>query len=330
VFVAVHGRNFGWMALVFAACWLCCLTGASGQPQRGTVKPATISPAQIGVFLASTGKSDPREAMEAVKALGLYMIQLSKLPDRYYTPEGAREIAGLMRQIGTHASAVVVVFDGESYKDQDAVKATVGFRPAPLIEARIAHARRCIDFAAALGVNIVTFHVGFVPSDVNDPIYRRMLDAVSNIAGYGAQKHVTISLETGQETGAELLRFIDQIKVSKVGVNFDAANLVLYGKEDPPAALRTLLDRVTSVHLKDGLPPQNPHQLGTEVRLGEGKAEVKTCLRMLAAAGFQGPLVIENYVWRRGTDPTGELRKAKDFTQSALAELEAGSPRPPL
>ena len=260
--------------------------------------------------------------MKAVKALGLDMIQVSKLPERYYTPEGAREFVAAMRETGIHASAVVVVFDGESYRDQDAVRETVGFRPARLLAGRIAHARRCVDLASAIGAKIVTFHVGFLPANADDADYRGMLDAVSRVAAYAETKQVTISLETGQETAAELARFIDQIKSARVGVNFDTANLVLYGIEDPPVALRALLARVTSVHLKDGLPPADPHRLGTEVRLGDGKADVKTCLRILAEAGFQGPLVIENYVWRAGTDPLSELRKAKEFALSTLAGFE--------
>jgi hypothetical protein len=41
---------------------------------------------------------------------------------------------------------------------------------------------------------------------------------------------------------------------------------------------------------------------------------VRECLRRLDAAGFRGPLIIENYVWReRGTDPLEELARARDF-----------------
>jgi sugar phosphate isomerase/epimerase len=320
-----HLRWAGAVLALFAV-FCACPAPALGQPPHPVTGSGKYLSAQIGVFLASTGRSDPREAMQAVKSLGLDMIQVSRLPDRYYTPEGAREFGALMRETGLHASAVVVVFSGESYKDQDAVRATVGFRPAQLIDQRVAHARRCVDFAAALHVKIVTFHVGFSPGDSSDPDYRRMLDAVSNVAAYATRKRVTISLETGQETAAELVRFIEQIKGARVGVNFDVANLVLYGIEDPPAALRALLPRVTSVHLKDALPPPDSHQLGTEVRLGEGKAQVKTCLRILMDAGFRGPLVIENYVWRRGTDPLGELEKAKRFTQSTLAEIASPAP----
>lgn len=277
---------------------------------------------QVGVFLRCTGRKDPREALEAVKSLGLNMIQISKLPDRFYTPEGAQEFRSLLQQTGIHASAVVVVFDGESYKDQDSVRATVGFLPANLAESRSAYTRKCIDFASALGVKIVTFHVGFIPSDPGDATYKRMLNTISELAAYAAKRGVTISLETGQESGEELLHFINQITTAHVGVNFDTANLVMYGRDDPPRALRTLLGRVTSVHVKDALLPDNPHQIGTDMPLGEGKAHVKECLRILQNAHFQGPLVIENYVWQvRGTNPLDELRASKEFISRTLAEL---------
>lgn len=277
---------------------------------------------QVGVFLRCTGRTEPREALEAVKSLGLSMVQVSKLPDRFYTPEGAKEFQGMLRETGIRATSVVAVYDGESYKDQDSVRATVGFRPADLADARIAYTRRCVDFASALGVKIVTFHAGYIPQDTSDPAYQRMLRAVSTLAAYGAQHGVTISLETGQESGEELLRFIHQITVARVGVNFDTANLVLYGRDDPPKALRTLLSRVTSVHVKDGLLPVNPHLLGDEVRLGKGRGQVKECLRILQDANFRGPLIIENYVWdEHGTDPLNELRLSEEFIRSAIAEI---------
>ncbi|MBK5297577.1 MAG: sugar phosphate isomerase/epimerase [Vicinamibacteria bacterium] len=276
---------------------------------------------RIGVFLRSTGREEPAEALAAVKAVGLDLIQISRLPERFYTPEGAQEFDRMMKAAGVRAASVVVVFDGESYRDLDAVETTVGFRPAHLLDARLAYARKCVDFAAALGVKVVTFHMGVLPKDPADPTYRRMLDAVTSIAGYAAAKGTSISLETGQETGDELVRFLDAIPVARVGVNFDIANFVLYGMDHPPDALRRLLDRVTSVHVKDGLPPDAPRTLGREVRLGDGRGEVAACLEILRAAGFTGPLVIENYVARAsGADPLDELRRARAFIEKTLGE----------
>jgi sugar phosphate isomerase/epimerase len=143
---------------------------------------------RVGVFLRCTGQDDPRQALLAVKSLGLDRVQVSRLPDRFYTPEGARELAGLLKEAGVRADAVVVVFEGESYRDQESVMRTVGLRPAGLRPARMDYARRCIDFARAIGTTIVTFHMGFLPRDPADPVYAEMRDAVGALAAYAASK----------------------------------------------------------------------------------------------------------------------------------------------
>src|SRR5574341_32537 len=252
-------------------------SGASAGPPAAGPRPSE----RIGVFLRCTGEEEPRTALSAVKSLGLDRIQVSRLPDRYYTPEGAKEFAGLLKAAGVRSESVVVVFAGESYKDQESVVRTVGFRPVELREARLAYARSCVDFAAAIGTKIVTLHMGVLPRDPEHAIYRGMIETVGALAAYAARKDVTISLETGQETGEELARFLDTLTEVRVGVNFDTANLVLYGLDDPARALERLRGRVTSVHVKDGMPPENPARLGREVRLGEGQAQVAECLRIL-------------------------------------------------
>lgn len=287
-----------------------------------TAPHAPAPGSELGIFLRCTGKSDPKEALEAVRGLGLKMVQISKLPDRFYTPEGAAEMQALLKETGIRADAVVAVYDGEIYGDIQSIRETVGFLPEATMAERIAYTKKCIDFAAALGVKIVTFHMGFLPENPDDPVYQRMLGALTEVAQYAAAKGVTISLETGQESAEELLALIDRVQGARVMVNFDMANLVLYGKDDPPSALRKLLGRVTSVHVKDGSLPTDPALLGTEQRLGEGAAGVKECLHILKEANFEGPLVIENYVARRyQSDPVDELRKATDYVEKTLASL---------
>jgi len=268
----------------------------------------------VGIFLRCTGQDDPLRALQAVKALGLETIQVSKLPDRFYTPEGAHEFAEMLRATGIRADSVVAVFAGESYKDRDTVVRTVGFRPLHLIKERLEYLRKCVDFAQAIHAGIVTFHMGFLPDSPEDAAYRAMLAAVTDIAGYAATKGVTVSLETGQETGEQLAAFLDRITVARVGVNFDPANLIIYGVDSPSRALKHFVSRVTSVHVKDALLPETQGAMGREVRPGDGRAELDACFRILRASGFRGALIIENYVARgAGTDPMDELRTAKAF-----------------
>ncbi len=273
----------------------------------------------VGVFLRCTGQDDPLRALEAVKSLGLDTVQVSKLPDRFYTVEGAKEFSGFLRRTGIRADSVVAVFAGESYKDRDTVVRTVGFRPVELIAGRLEYLRRCVDFARAIGARLVTFHMGFLPKDPGDEAYRAMLAAVTDIAGHAAKQNVTISLETGQETGEEMAAFLDKITVARVGVNFDPANLVIYGVDSPSRALARFVSRVTSVHVKDALLPDAPGAMGREVRPGEGRAELSECFRLLREAGFTGALIIENYVARESrTDPMDELRQAKAFIEKQM------------
>ena len=303
---------------------LALIAGPKSAARGAEPPPVQPQPSErIGVFLRCTGEEDPRKALAAVKSLGLDRVQVSRLADRYYTAEGAREFARLLAGAGVRSDAVVAVFDGESYKDQESVLRTVGFRSAALRAPRLDYARRCVDFAAAIGTKVVTFHMGFLPRRPADPDYRDMLKAVGDVAVYAAGKGVTLSLETGQETGEELAAFLDEVEGARVGVNFDTANLVLYGLDHPARALAKLLDRVTSVHVKDGLLPEEPGRLGREVRLGEGRAQVAECLRILERSGFEGPLIIENYVWRDlRTDPLDELARARDFIRASLGRKD--------
>lgn len=297
-------------AAIVVLSWVPVLSLCAERPASGAER------LPIGIFLRSTGQEDPAQALDAVKSLGVDLIQVGRLPDRFYTSDGARDFAGMMKRAGIRAVSVVIVFDGESYKDREAVEKTVGFRPVALISERLAYARRVVDFAASIGTSIVTFHVGFLPKDSKDPIYRSMLEATDDLARYAAGKGITLSLETGQETAAELEDFLDRITSTRVGVNFDIANLVLYGMAAPPVAMKRLLPRVTSIHVKDGLPPADHRSLGRETRLGEGRADVRECLRILRESRFDGPLIIENYVWRESKlDPLEELRRAKEFIE---------------
>jgi L-ribulose-5-phosphate 3-epimerase len=302
-----------------AKAWACAAAAALvAQGASAQVRPQGKPGNAVGVFLRCTGQTEPLPALQAVKALGLETIQVSKLPDQYYTPAGAARFAAMLRDTGMRADSVVAVFAGESYADRDTVVRTVGFRPLHLIEERLEYLRKCVDFADAIGARIVTFHMGFLPENPEDEAYKSMLAAVTDIATYAAKKRVTVSLETGQETGEQLAAFLDRITTARVGVNFDPANLVIYGVDAPSRALRHIVGRVTSVHVKDALLPDAPGAMGREVRPGEGRAELPECLRMLRASGFTGALIIENYVARGlKSDPMDELRRATAFLKQS-------------
>jgi sugar phosphate isomerase/epimerase len=307
--------------VVFRSTLLLLRAGLTAWPAS---RPSNVSMDQVGIYLGSTARAEPVDlnaALDLVQSLGLHMIQISRLPERFYTKQGGADLLRMMRMRDIHATSVAVIYDGENYKDQRSVVETVGLRPAALMEERLEYTRKCVDFAAQLGVKFVTFHAGALPADPASADYQRMLEAMIHLTSYSRHRGVALALETGPESAEELLRFVGQIDTGRVGIQFDIASLVLYGRDNPPAALRALLGRITSVHIKDGLPPAAAGQLGVETRLGEGKAGVRECLRLLRDSNFPGPLVIESDLGRRpGADPAVELRRAVDFVSRALGE----------
>ncbi len=80
-------------------------------------------------------------------------------------------------------------------------------------------------------------------------------------------------------------------------INFDPANMILYGSGEPIEALRKVGHRVRSVHCKDAKWAARPGQeWGAEVPLGEGDVGMETFLRTLKDLGYTGPLTIEREI----------------------------------
>jgi hypothetical protein len=125
------------------------LSWSGGGPPDPAVAGGTLRE-RIGVFLRCTGREDPEKGLQAVRTLGLDRVQVSRLPDRFYTAAGASEFTRMLKATGIRADAVVVVFEGESYEDRDSVMRTVGLRPVQLRSARLAYAKKCIDFSAGI------------------------------------------------------------------------------------------------------------------------------------------------------------------------------------
>jgi len=93
----------------------------------------------------------------------------------------------------------------------------------------------------------------------------------------------------------EELDFIHDVGRENVGINFDPANMILYGTGDPIEALGVLGHKLLSVHVKDGdWPPKDkPGALGTERPLGQGAVGMERFVAKLKEIGYKNPLNIE-------------------------------------
>jgi sugar phosphate isomerase/epimerase len=118
------------------------------------------------------------------------------------------------------------------------------------------------------------------------------------------------ALETGQEPAAVLLRFIQDVGRPNLRINFDPANMILYGTGDPIEAWKTLAPWVISVHAKDGDWPDRsaPESLGSERPLGQGSVGMERFVQAVAASGFRGSLNVE----RETEDQSERLRDIRE------------------
>lgn len=241
---------------------------------------------------------DPVETLREVKSLGVRCGQLG-VPGEVSLDQAARK--AWKEALEAEQFTLVTIFaayKGESYADAPTVQRTVGFIPPATRAEREARTYEISDFAAALGVPSIACHVGFVPEDATSQDYKAVREMVRRVCDYAAKHKQTFALETGQEPARVLLRFIEDVSRPNLRINFDPANMILYGTGDPIEALDLLAPLVISVHCKDGdWPPKDqPAALGTERPLGQGSVGLERFINKLKAAGYRGPLSIEREV----------------------------------
>lgn len=216
--------------------------------------------------------------------------------------------AATLAEAGIAITSGMVSMAGEDYSTLESIARTGGVRPdATWTENR----RRCREAAARagdLGLRLVTFHAGFIPEDAADPGRDAVLARLRELADLFADRGIRIGLETGQETADTLLEALEALDRPEVGVNFDPANMILYGMGDPVASLRQLAPRVVAMHAKDAVPTAVPGTWGREVPLGEGAVDWSALLAV--AATIPGlPIAIER---EAGEHRVAEIRLARE------------------
>ncbi len=249
---------------------------------------------------------DPAQTLAELTALGIHSGQLGLPGD--LDLNCARQWRDALQAAEFRVFTVFAAYIGESYADIPTVQQTVGFIPPATRAERERRTLAVSDFAAIIGAPGIATHIGFVPESRDDPDYQAVRDMVRRICDYAASHRQTFALETGQEPARTLLAFLNDVDRPNLGINFDPANMILYGTGDPVEALGILAPLVLTVHCKDGDWPETgkPGALGKERALGEGSVGVGRFLEALQQAGYRGPLSIE----REASDPA---RRMKDI-----------------
>ncbi len=246
-----------------------------------------------------------RETLRSVKAFGVRAGQLG-FPGDLPLEGAAERWAHALSEEEFTATTAVCSYVGEDYSDIPTVQRTVGLVPQTTRQERVARTKTVSDVARALGIESVACHIGFVPHERDEPVYGEIRDVARDICDHCAHNTQAFTLETGQEPAKVLLTFIEDVERPNLKINFDPANMILYGTGDPLEALGLLGSHVISVHCKDGdWPPlDQPTALGLERPLGEGSVDVPGFLSKLKEVGYTDVLSIER------EEPNAEKRQA--------------------
>jgi L-ribulose-5-phosphate 3-epimerase len=283
-------------------------TARSAQPVASN---EGVKPLRLGLIIG-VGK-DPDAAMAKVQDLGLPTCQ-AFVDD--FEPGLAERLRQALDKHGIEATSLVVGGPGKEIWDFYQGPLTIGLVPRETRAARIAHLKRASDFAKQCGIPAVQTHCGFIPENPNDAVYRETVTAMREVAAHCRSNGQNFRYETGQETPITLVRAIQDVGMDNQGVNFDLANLILYGKANPVDAIEILAPYVQGIHAKDGLWPTNPKELGEEVPIGKGKVDFRRIIARLKELNYRGAITIEREI--SGAQQMEDVRAAKAYLEKLI------------
>ncbi len=269
-----------------------------------------------------------REGIKKAAELGLDGIQIyavsGEMAPENLTPTARKEILSYIKGLGLKVSALVGDPGGH------------GFTIHSDNPARIDQSKRIMDLAKDLEADIVSTHIGVIPSLKTHVRYQVLSEAMNKIGEYAEQVGGYFAIETGPENCRVLKEFIEGLDNQSIKVNYDPANLLMVTGDDPIKGVKLLGDLIVHTHAKDGIMVKqtDPEMIYNyfaeggiedlrlddyfkEMPLGRGHLQFERYLSALSEIGYQGFLTIEREV---GDNPITDIREAVNFLKNIVKE----------
>lgn len=268
--------------------------GLAGGCRRRT---GLVARTRLGV--CSWSYREPLDGVAAqMRAIGLNRIHLALQPflqgdARHGAAEGlaARKAVEARFASGEWVlSATMLSFRHEDYTTLETIRRTGGIVPDAHWDEVKGLVRAAAKLSAEWKAPYLSLHAGFL-DEKNPAALKTFTERMKFMVDVCGEAGVRLILESGQETAEDLARFL--ATVPGVGVNFDPANMILYGKGDPVAAVKTLAPWIRHVHVKDAVVTKTPGTWGTETVWGDGQVDPAAFFRALETAGYTGAFAIE-------------------------------------
>lgn len=274
---------------------------------------------KIGVCVSLDDINSMSKKFDGMLSEGFNCCQLISWKPELWNKENSAILNGLIKAKGITVSAFWCGWGGPAVWDFYDGQITLGLVPPEYRAARIKNLCDGADFAKALGITDVVTHMGFIPENPNDPQFAPFCVAVRQVAEHLKKNGQYLLFETGQETPVTMLRCFEKAGCDNLGVNLDTANVILYGKANPVDSLDVFGKYVRNLHAKDGFYPTNGHDLGREVRIGDGKVDFYALFKRLKELQYNSYVTIEREI--DGDKQTEDIRHAKKYLENIIEKV---------
>jgi sugar phosphate isomerase/epimerase len=285
--------------------------GTAVASTAGAASPPGVS-GRLAVCSWSLEPGSADDLLTKLAAAGGSRLQIALDPIRENQGGAWSDFAGLCSRKGVTCVSGMLGTVGEDYTTLDSIRRTGGVVPDATWPESWRNIQADADLAQRLGLKLVTFHAGFLPHEPSDPTFPKLQSRVRQVADLFASRGIGLGLETGQEQAETLAAFVKTLDRANVGVNLDPANILLYDKGDPVAAVRTLGPWLRQCHVKDAVRTKVPGTWGEEVPVGKGQVDWKAFFPALKEAGFTGNLCIER---EAGSQRVADIRAARAYVE---------------
>jgi L-ribulose-5-phosphate 3-epimerase len=285
----LNRRSF--VQLAGTACFAVAADPAQAIPQHGA--GSSLRAPRLGTVAKVMPGGSADATIKRVHDLGLPTCQVFF---EHLSMEQVTPLQDALKKYDVEVSAVSEHNPGRRIFDFDHGPSTIGVIPRETRRARVDALKLAADFARACDIPAIHSHLGFIPEDPNDPIYPGAVGAIKEVAEHCKDQGRVLLCETGEETPITMLRMIGDVGTGNVFVNLDTANLIMYGKGNPVDAMDVFGHLVRGMHAKDGLFPTDPHKLGDEVAIGQGRVDFPALFGRLKDVSYTSAITIEREI----------------------------------
>ncbi|MGB0716362.1 MAG: sugar phosphate isomerase/epimerase family protein [Phycisphaerae bacterium] len=246
----------------------------------------------LGVCCWSLSRDDVITGLNEAATLNVRIAQIGFFSAHAMANADTASIKQTAAKHDIRLTGLFVGFEGEDYTSRESLRATGGLMPDSDQSRRSEHVLQAVEHAESMGVPTVVMHAGTAPEDESHPDFDTLRQRMTPLAQEAARRNIALLLETGRESSQAIHRLVSAVDHG-MQVNFDPANFIAMGTDDPIKALRTLKNVIGAVHLKDAVGPQPGNFQGQPAALGQGDAQIPRLVNKLRVFNYEGPLLIE-------------------------------------